>query len=49
MIKEITKSSLGNVRGRTASIGGSVLEPVIALFANYFNGHAPNANGGLGY
>lgn len=49
MIQEVTKSSLGNVRGRTASIGGSVLEPVIALFANYFNGHAPNANGGLGY
>jgi len=45
----MTKSSLGNVRGRTASIGGSILEPVIALIAEYFNGGSSNGDGSITY
>lgn len=36
-IKELMGSNLKNISGRTASIGGSILEPVLSMMANYFN------------
>ena len=50
--KRITKtafSKLANVKGRTASIGGSILEPVIAIMANSLHGSISNGDMKLDY
>lgn len=48
-ISDATYQKLANIKGRKASIGGSILEPVIAMMANYFNGSNGSKDLSLSY